>query len=150
MTLKYLYSNSKKLFITDFKTKRVQPGKEEKKCYEDDQNPILFIENSSNKYPNKDFVEFNKINVIPLRYQFFCDTLPEAKKERLNELLKDIGNCQNVNRLKSEDNPFSFNEQSQEKFQEIDQKLLIYAENKKKTDCGTLEEINEELYVFLI
>jgi len=150
------FSNSKKLFITDFKIKKKfkTQNDEEIKNKDEQESQIFRMENSgkNNKY-DKDFIELNKKNVIPLRYQFLCDNLPDNKKEKLQELMKeiDIGKTGDIP-LKN-NNPFLIDELNQRKLKEIDQKLENFVEETKESTAfnyenSQLEKINDELYVF--
>lgn len=156
------FRNSKKLFITDFKVKKKhKPKKEEEESFDKeddfDDNLILQVENTwSYKKPfDKDFIEHNKKTVIPLRYQFACDALPENKKKRLDQLMQEIETdyINNEAVLKKEQefvNPFGIDEQGLEKIKELDEKLQNFhskKEESKQEEEIPLEKINDALYV---
>lgn len=144
--------NSKKLFITEFKTKK--PKKIIKK---EDLNTDSKLKETKKSSQNtnlskneKDFIEINKKNLNPLRYQFICDNLPENKKERLNELMLDIETQYNKKETIKENNPFTVDEKNVELMKTIDNKLQNFQNNlqsEKKNPDYSLEKINEELYV---
>jgi len=109
---------------------------------------------SNQKKYDKDFIEMNRNNVNPLRYQFICDNLPENKKARLNELMQEIENqILNNGEIKNApieiSNPYGINEQNLEKLKEIDEKLENFKmENEeKKEENISLEKVNDALYV---
>ena len=140
------------------KNPKVKKEDEEKSDKEDDfdDNLILQVENSWSyrKQYDKDFIEHNKKRVIPLRYQFLCDALPEKKKQRLDELMQEIendviNNGVTKNKEKEIINPFGIDEQNLEKMKELDDKLKNFHSKieENKEEEISLEKINDALYV---
>ena len=94
--------------------------------------------------------------MIPLRYQFACDALPENKKKRLDQLMQEvetdyINNGAVLKKEKEFINPYGIDEQELEKIKEIDEKLQNFhsnkEESKEKEEEIPLEKINDDLYV---
>lgn len=148
-----VFRSSKKLFITEFKQKKQKKliSKEENFNFDSKlKEKNILIQDANLTKNEKDFIEINKKNLNPLRYQFICDNLPEAKKERLNELMLEIETQNNKKENIKENNPFVIDEKHGELMKTIDDKLQNFSTNlqvETKNNDYSLEKINEELYV---
>ena len=153
------------MFITDLKTKKnttkkIQQEDENYKEFEFDEIQTKFqMENTlKEKKYDKNFIEININNVLPLRYRSLCDNLTDKQKDRLDELMKEIniGDNIEINNNKSEENPFTIDLQTEEKLKEIDMKLMNFSQKPMENDIVkenneniTINKINDDLYVII-